>query len=88
MLTASGKPRRAKTMSEAILILSLPPTEFRVPLECSLRDTIVMTAVPAMQANTMKLLIAQTTLEPNRWHIGSMRKELIPRTTFADQKEF
>lgn len=41
-----------------------------------------MIAVPAMQTKTIKLLSAHTNFVPIHLHIGSMKKELIPRTTY------
>jgi hypothetical protein len=81
ILTARGNPRRAKTIREAILILSFPPITCSILLEYSSTDIQLIIAVPAIQANTIKLLIAHTSLAPIRLHIGSIRKELIPRTT-------
>jgi len=42
----------------------------------------LMIAVPAMQTKTIKLLSAHTNFVPIHLHIGSMKKELIPRTTY------
>lgn len=41
-----------------------------------------MIAVPAMQTKTTKLLTAHTNLAPINLHIGSIKKELIPSTTY------
>lgn len=83
ILTARGKPRRAKITKEAILIAPSPITCW-IPLEYPLCDTKLIIAVPAMQANTIKLLSAQTSLAPIHWHIGSIKKELMPRTTYQE----
>lgn len=64
MHTASGKPRRANTIKAAILIAAFPPITCSIPSEYSPTDIKLMIAVPAMQANTIKLLIAQTSLAP------------------------
>lgn len=84
--TARGKPRSAKTITAAVLVVSFPRIMYSIPFLLSLRDIKLITAVPAMQANTVKLLRAHTTLAPIRWHIGSMRNELIPRTTYGDRE--
>lgn len=85
-LTERGRPRIAKTTREAILMPSFPPIVCPICVDDSLTEMKVMTAVAAMQANTMKLLVAQTNLEPINLHIGSIRKELIPRTTCPKSK--
>lgn len=77
----------AKTTNEAVLIDSFPPTALSLPRDSS-RDITVMMAVPAMQANTIKLLTAHTDFEPIHRHIGSMRKELIPRTTCLNRNGY
>lgn len=46
----------------------------------------LITAVHAMQAKTTKLLIAHTSLAPIHLHIGSIKKELIPSTTYKSIK--
>jgi len=85
--TARGKPRSAKTITAAVLVVSFPRIMYSIPFLSSLRDIKLITAVPAMQANTVKLLKAHTTRAPIRWHIGSMRNELIPRTTYGNREE-
>lgn len=62
-------------------MFSFPPIVCPICVDDSLTEMKLMTAVAAMQANTMKLLVAQTNLEPINLHIGSIRKELTPRTT-------
>jgi hypothetical protein len=79
--TARGKPRRANTIKAAILIGAFPPITCSIPSEYSPTDIKLITAVPAMQTNTIKLLIAHTNLDPNLRHIGSIKNELMPRTT-------
>lgn len=85
--TAKGKPRSAKTTTAAVLVVSFPSIMCWIPLELSLKDIKVMTAVPAMHANTVKLLRAHTARAPIRWHIGSIKNELIPRTTYENQEK-
>lgn len=63
ILTARGRPRMAKTTKEAVLIASFPPTMLSLFLD-SPREIKVIMAVPAMQANTIKLLTAHTDFEP------------------------
>lgn len=62
-------------------MLPFPPMVFPICVDDSLTEMKLMTAVAAMHAKTMKLLVAQTNLEPINLHIGSIRKEQIPRTT-------
>lgn len=85
--TARGKPRRVNITKEAILMAPLPPITCSIPPEYSLTDIKLMTAVLTIQANTIKLLNAHTSLEPIRLHMGSIKKELMPRTTYAQKKK-
>lgn len=66
ILTARGKPRSAKTTTAAVLVVSFPAIMCSIPLELSLKDIRLITAVPAMHANTVKLLRAHTARAPIR----------------------
>jgi len=52
-----------------------------------LSDQKLMSAVAAMAMQTMKLLVTHTSLGPTFRHIGSIRKELNPRTICTRDNE-
>lgn len=86
-LTARGKPRIANTTRDATSTALSPPVTTSAPSECFEMDMELMIAVPAMQANTIKLLKAHTSRGPICLHIGSIKKELMPRTTYKKKQK-